>query len=127
MDFIIGGRNQGKLAYGMKQYGITEEEIFYAEDADIYEVTGKRCLYGFHLLVIRFLSDQRDLSETLQDIFAKNTFQVIISDEIGYGLVPVDAFEREYRETVGRCCCKIAGEAGRVIRVVCGLPQEIKG
>ncbi|MCI5493617.1 MAG: bifunctional adenosylcobinamide kinase/adenosylcobinamide-phosphate guanylyltransferase [Lachnospiraceae bacterium] len=127
MDFIIGGRNQGKLAYGMKQYGITEDEIFYAEDADIDGVTGKRCLYGFHLLVKRILSDQRDLAGTLQDIFAKNTFQVIISDEIGYGLVPVDAFEREYRETVGRCCCKIAGEAEHVIRVVCGIPQEIKG
>lgn len=27
---------------------------------------------------------------------------VIVCDEIGCGLVPVDAFEREYREAVGR-------------------------
>ena len=51
---------------------------------------------------------------------------VIISDEIGYGLVPVDVFEREYREKSGRVNCYLAEKADQVIRVVCGIGSRIK-
>lgn len=51
---------------------------------------------------------------------------IIISNEVGYGLVPVEAFEREYRETVGRVNCFFAGEAEQVIRVVSGIGKRIK-
>ena len=37
--------------------------------------------------------------------------------EVGYGLVPVDAFERQYREAVGRICTNLAACADRVDRV----------
>lgn len=51
---------------------------------------------------------------------------VVICDEVGCGLVPVDAFERAWREKVGRVCCYFAGEARQVIRVVCGIGTRIK-
>lgn len=51
---------------------------------------------------------------------------VVICDEVGYGVVPVDAFERAFREKTGRVCCYFAKEAQQVIRVVCGVGKRIK-
>ena len=50
----------------------------------------------------------------------------IISDEIGNGIVPMDAFEREYRERTGRILVDLANKAEEVERVICGLGQKIK-
>ena len=52
---------------------------------------------------------------------------MLITDEIGYGIVPTDAFYREYRETHGRVCTQIAAEAKEVHRVICGIGTVIKG
>ena len=49
-----------------------------------------------------------------------------ISDEIGNGIVPVDAFEREYRERTGRIQVMLAERAEEVVRVICGIGQKIK-
>jgi adenosyl cobinamide kinase/adenosyl cobinamide phosphate guanylyltransferase len=51
---------------------------------------------------------------------------IIISDEVGSGIVPNDPFEREYRERVGRILIKLAARAERVERVICGIGQRIK-
>lgn len=51
---------------------------------------------------------------------------IVICDEIGNGIVPNDAFEREYREIVGRIVTDIAKQAAAVERIVCGLGQRIK-
>ena len=51
---------------------------------------------------------------------------IIISDEIGGGLVPMDAFEREYRERTGRILVELANGAEEVERVICGIGQKIK-
>lgn len=53
--------------------------------------------------------------------------EVVICGEVGSGVVPVDAFERLWREETGRLCCDMAQAAGTVVRVVCGLPQVLKG
>lgn len=51
---------------------------------------------------------------------------MVISAEVGYGLVPIDAFERKYREAVGRVNCYLAGEAEQFYRVVCGEGERLK-
>ena len=45
---------------------------------------------------------------------------------MGNGVVPMEAFDRRYRETVGRICCNIAKQAEEVIRIVCGIPIVLK-
>ncbi len=40
------------------------------------------------------------------------SLQLLISDEIGYGLVPIDDFEREYREFHGRVMTELAEQGG---------------
>ena len=67
------------------------------------------------------------MDEELIDTLRKRDRELIlICDEVGCGLVPVDAFEREYRETVGRICTALANRADRVDRVVCGIGTQIK-
>ena len=52
---------------------------------------------------------------------------VIVTQEIGYGLVPIDAFERRYRELTGRICTVLAANSDQVDRVVCGIGVTIEG
>ena len=40
--------------------------------------------------------------------------------------MPVDAFDRKYREAVGRVCTKLAAYSHKVTRVICGIGTVIK-
>ncbi|MBR6840065.1 MAG: bifunctional adenosylcobinamide kinase/adenosylcobinamide-phosphate guanylyltransferase [Oscillospiraceae bacterium] len=53
--------------------------------------------------------------------------EIVISTEIGGGLVPIDKTEREKREAAGRLACLLAERADTVVRVCCGLGQILKG
>lgn len=128
MDLIIGGCHQGKARYVMDAYDCGVEDIVNGEDVELEhaDMGGKRCLNHFHLLVRRLMEREIPVEEFLKRFFRDNDIQVILTDEIGYGIVPVDAFEREYRETVGRQCCYLAQKAVRVQRVVAGIASTIK-
>ncbi|MCR4629593.1 MAG: bifunctional adenosylcobinamide kinase/adenosylcobinamide-phosphate guanylyltransferase [Clostridium sp.] len=68
---------------------------------------------------------REEAEETVQRILADPRIRVITADEIGCGVVPLSRREREYRDTYGRICQKIAKQADMVIRVVCGIPTVI--
>ena len=51
---------------------------------------------------------------------------VLICDEVGCGVTPLDRGDREWREQVGRACCRLAAEAEAVYRVHCGVGVRIK-
>ena len=51
---------------------------------------------------------------------------ILICDEIGNGIVPMEAEERIYRERTGRILEQLAAQADEVVRVVCGIGQKIK-
>ncbi len=125
MELYVGGRCQGKLDYVLTKLGreavIADGETYpldCPEQADV--------LNHFHLLVRRLAAGGRDISGYANEIAAKNPRIVIICDEVGMGIVPADAFERRYREAVGRCCCMLAEQAGHVERVVCGRGMVLK-
>ena len=63
--------------------------------------------------------------EKLADQLAEK--QVVITSEIGGGVVPVDPEQRAQREAAGRLACLLAARADTVIRVFCGIPTVIKG
>ena len=71
------------------------------------------------------VSEKAVTLEALADELASK--EIVIADEIGCGLVPLDASEREKRERAGRLACMLAERADTVIRVVCGCPQVLKG
>ena len=51
---------------------------------------------------------------------------ILICDEIGNGIVPMEAEERIYRERTGRILGQLAAQADEVVRVVCGIGLKIK-
>ena len=52
---------------------------------------------------------------------------VVISTEIGGGIVPIDPAERAAREDAGRLACLLAARASCVVEMFCGLPTVLKG
>lgn len=126
MELYIGGYAQGKLAYLQEKYKIPEAEIQHGE-ADDFELTRRVRVYNhFHLWVKRKLKEGKSPEMLTKSLVLDNPDCKIICDEIGNGIVPLDAFEREYRERTGRLLCELAGRAERVERVICGIGQCIK-
>lgn len=121
---IMGGAFQGKTQYATKIYpGLELTDGF---NCPLDEIGNCVAINKFHSLTRRWLLEGRT-KETLLTMFENNrNLQLLISDEIGYGLVPIDDFEREYREFHGRVMTELAEKADRVERVVCGIPQRIK-
>ena len=52
---------------------------------------------------------------------------VVVSNEVGWGIVPDNALARAFRDHQGRLNQQIAGVAGLVIGVMAGLPMVLKG
>ena len=53
-------------------------------------------------------------------------YQAITQTEVGAGVIPLSASEREWREKAGRLACLLALRADIVVRMVCGVPIRIK-
>lgn len=52
---------------------------------------------------------------------------VIVSNEVGHGIVPENALAREFREAQGRLNIALAAQADLVVQVTAGLPRTLKG
>ena len=125
MELYVGGRCQGKLEYVLEKRG--REAVVADGESYPLDRPGKAdILNHFHLLVRRLIACDRDIAGYVQEILAANPQMAVICDEVGMGIVPADAFERRYREAVGRCCCVLAGQAGHVERILCGRGMKIK-
>jgi len=51
---------------------------------------------------------------------------VIITNEVGWGIVPIDHLSREYRDIIGRANQIMASYADEVYLTVAGIPVELK-
>lgn len=124
MHVITGGAYQGKTAWAKQCC----PDIVWAdgETCDLDHFRDWTGIIHFHCLIRRWMEAGRKRDTLLRAVLTESGIRVIVSDEIGYGLVPVDAFEREYRESVGRVMTELAHCAERVDRIVCGIPVRLK-
>ncbi len=113
MILVIGGRAQGKLAFAKETLGVTD----YADGV----LDDKNCICHFEAAVRR----GADIP-ALEEYLARHPNAVILCDEVGCGIVPMEKEERAWREEVGRLCCYLAKRAERVYRVFCGIGERIK-
>ena len=124
MIMIIGGAYQGKLAFAKKRYpDVTWTDGAVCEEEEIYSCRG---IYHFHKYIERKIIAGETVDDLAEKIIKKNPKLILITDEIGYGIVPVDRLEREYREQTGRVCTRLAAYSEKVYRVMCGIGQVIK-
>ncbi len=74
---------------------------------------------------------ERDLAQAQSDLMASlRACQgeiVIVSNEVGHGIVPDNALARRFREAQGRLNIALAAQADVVIQVTAGLPHVLKG
>jgi adenosylcobinamide kinase/adenosylcobinamide-phosphate guanylyltransferase len=52
---------------------------------------------------------------------------VIVSNEVGQGIVPDNALSRQFREAQGRLNIALAAQSDLAVQVVAGLPNVLKG
>ncbi len=52
---------------------------------------------------------------------------VIVSNEVGHGIVPENTLARRFREAQGRLNIALAAQAELVVQVTAGLPMVLKG
>lgn len=154
MILITGGRAQGKRAFWEGKMTSEEKEKsgntglwIKGEQAVFDEFLHSHYACGFHFFIRRLLMGDPSLNAPdwvyhsmerqngclllnrkvlTESLFEACPGRILVTDEIGLGIVPLDPFEREYREETGRICCLLASESEQVWRVVCGLGQRLK-
>lgn len=126
MRLIIGGAYQGKLSYAQKTYSISSSDITDGALCQVDSPFRFLLLNNFHVLVRRRLEGGQSVDAFVSSLVSDNPNGIIISDEIGCGVVPNNELDRAWREAVGRALCHIAENAGSVERVVCSISNDIK-
>jgi adenosylcobinamide kinase/adenosylcobinamide-phosphate guanylyltransferase len=67
-------------------------------------------------------------TERLEAALARATTPIVlVSNEVGFGIVPDNALARRFRDAHGRLNQRIAARADRVVLMVAGLPLVVKG
>lgn len=129
MELIIGGFAQGKLEYVLKRAEgkyRCDRDVSFGELCTREETECKPILKDLHLYLRRLMEEEQNVDMVMTELLKKNPGIIIISNEIGCGIVPLDAFERGYREKTGRICCDLAKKAEHVTRIICGIGTVIK-
>lgn len=131
MYLVIGGSYQGKLDWALREFALAREQVADGAALDwqgglAAVVSGAAVLDDLEVLLARMQQAGLAQQEIMAQVAGLPEDMVVICDEVGGGLVPLDAAGREYREIVGRVCCELAARARGVVRIYCGLPQVLK-
>lgn len=109
MKLYIGGAYQGQEELARREN--PQSEVF----GDFHEIIRKAVL-----------EDGQEPRAFAQQFCAAHPDAVVVSNEVGAGVVPMTAADRAFREAVGRALCVIAQQARQVTRCVCGVGVRIK-
>ena len=111
MELVIGGAFQGKLAYALETYGLTESDVCDLAVCD--PAPGYRCYR--HL---ESMSRREPDTERYLPLFEN---AVVLARQVNGGIVPMDGEER-----YGLLLQKFARNAAHVTRIFCGLSEVLK-
>lgn len=131
MRLILGGRNMGKRAYADRLYDDLKFcDLAELEAHNIFNFNNNfNAIINLHMgvknLMLKGYTIEELFSDELIELMAFK-YKVIIGDEIGGGVVPVDKFERHWRDETGLLYQRFAVKAEIVERVWAGLPMRLK-
>lgn len=126
MVLITGGAYQGKSRYAAEKYGIDIADIADCQMTDIDRISGCKCVKNFHIFIRRILDLRESPIESVRKLIGENPDIIIIMNDIGGGIIPLEKSERIWREEVGIIGCFLAEQAECVERIVCGIGMRIK-
>lgn len=127
MELVIGGAFQGKKEAACRLFGLEKTELEDGSTCEFGKIYDCKCIFHFHEYIRRILKEHGSVESLAREIMEQNPDIVIVSNEIGYGIVPLDAFERLWREQTGRVCCQVAEQSAHVVRVTAGIGTLLKG
>ena len=124
MILIFGGACQGKTAFAREAFGLSEEEM--ACCTPLGEPDWSRtAICGLEQYLLGCLQRGEDPAATpLETPLVEG--KILLCQEIGSDIVPVDPLMRRWREETGRALQRLARRSDQVWRVFCGIPQRIK-
>ncbi len=108
---IIGGAFQNKLKVALDYTSLSMD--------DVSEGFDKSIVNNFQEYFKNNMNDD--------GLVEKCRGKIIICDEVGCGIIPLDKSDRVYREALGRFLCDLAAISDTVIRVTAGIGTVIKG
>ncbi len=120
MILVIGGSHQGKKGFVCEKYNITSERMY----GSLVDEDGTYAVYDLQQIIRDNLD--LDVKKIVMDYTESHPDVIIICNEIGNGLVPIDEKDRYYRDVTGEILIEIARKATEVWRVICGIGQKIK-
>ncbi|MGY6646858.1 MAG: bifunctional adenosylcobinamide kinase/adenosylcobinamide-phosphate guanylyltransferase [Salinarimonas sp.] len=97
---------------------------------DATDGAGPRLVDCLTLWLSNLLFAERDLSAegaALCEAFARQKSPVVlVTNEVGFGIVPENALARQFRDAAGRLAQDVGAVADEVVLVVAGQPLRIK-
>lgn len=126
MHLILGGYAQGRLSFALQKYDLTPEDVWDAAAEPFVPWQGQRLIYHAEALVTRWIQAGETPEAMLEPILSQWQNTVVITQEVGCGLVPISAEERAWRDAVGTLNQRLAGAAKIVDRVCCGIGMRLK-
>ena len=115
---IFGGAFQGKRAFTKSEFNIEDKEIYSFSSDDKEVPKGYRAYEHAERLVRNILSAEESFA-MLKDA------EIVITEDITCGIVPMDATDRKAREETGRLMQMLGKDRG-IYRVFCGEGVQIK-
>ena len=125
MVLIFGGAYQGKLEYALENFSLSEKDVYYCEERAGIDLSFK-VINNLENFVMGCVKEGLEAKEILDEYGDALEDKIIIVTDISQGIVPMNPDERSWREMTGRTMLYLSRRADRVIRVFCGLGQEIK-
>ena len=127
MKLVIGGTAQGKLEYVLLKHDVQKNMVWDGVLPNDRELNGNIVIINhLHQWIKNCMVSGGCPEDEIMSFLDCNEDCIIICDEIGNGIVPIDPFEREYRERTGRILVQLAMRAEEVDRIICGIGQKIK-
>ena len=125
MIFIFGGRCQGKLQYAKQLYG-ENLTVCDLKNCTINDAFSADIIINMQEAVKSLLTAKENPSAYFKENIEKFKDKIVIGDEIGCGIVPIDELEREWRDETGWVYQLLTQKAKRVDRVWAGIGQTLK-
>lgn len=126
MILVTGGAYQGKLEAAKNICRKQNPVIAEGENACLEEMERADIISHFHLYMKKLMQEGTEPEEQVKELVQKNPNVILTVTQLGCGVVPMDAFDRSYREKVGRISCKLAKQAKQVYLVNCGIIKPLK-
>ena len=128
MELIIGGAYSGKLTYAVKEHVLSKGSLFDLGRGLPAPRSTPCCLYHLEAFTRACAVSGMSAEEVMDALapFPDERHTVIVSREIGCGIVPMDGLERAYRELHGQVLALLARKAARVVRLFAGIEEVLK-